>query len=219
MSRVRVWDWPVRLSHWVLVLCIAGLYATGEYGWLDMQWHFRFGYAALSIVLFRILWGFFGSEQARFADFVRGPRAVLEYLRTFGQAGERRWLGHNPLGALSVLALLGLVLLQAVSGLLSNDEIAAFGPLSERISTDASEAWTDLHESVQSVLLIFIGLHLLAIAAYRLVKREDLVTPMLTGYKAGEGTDARWRPLWLAIALYALSLGAVLAVVYLGPPA
>jgi cytochrome b len=219
VNRVRVWDWPVRLAHWALVLCIAGLYATGEYGWLDMQWHFRFGYLALSIVLFRILWGFVGSEHARFADFVRGPRAVLEHLRTFGQAGARRWLGHNPLGALSVLALLGLVLLQAISGLFSNDEIAAFGPLSERISTEASAAWTELHEWLQGVLLVFIGLHLLAIAAYRLIRGEDLVTPMWTGYKAGPGRNARWQPLWLAIVLYALCLAAVLAVAYWGPPA
>lgn len=218
MNRIRVWDWPVRLSHWALVLCIAGLYATGEYGWLDMQWHFRFGYAALSIVLFRILWGFVGSEHARFRDFVRGPRALIAYLAEFGKPGERRWLGHNPLGALSVLALLGLVLLQAVSGLFANDEISAFGPLSERISMDASEDWTEWHTWLQGVLLIFIGLHLVAIAGYRLLKRENLVTPMLTGYKVGEGRDARWRPLWLAILVYALCLGAVLAVVYLGPP-
>lgn len=213
MKDVRVWDWPVRLTHWALVLCIAGLYATGEYGWLTMQWHFRFGYAALALVLFRILWGLVGSEHARFGDFVRGPGAIVAYLR-----GGAQTPGHNPLGALAVLALLGVVLFQAVSGLFSNDEIEWYGPLSERISMAASSDWTGWHHTGQQLLLALIVLHLVAIAAYRVVKRIDLVRPMLTGRKRGiEAPDARWRSPWLALVLFALCAALVWAISAYGP--
>ena len=113
---IRVWDLPVRLTHWAMVLCVAGLYATGEYGWLTMEWHFRFGYAMLALVLFRLLWGVFGSEHARFVDFVRGPGAIGRYLRNWRSADYRPAIGHNPLGALAVLAMLALILAQTVSG-------------------------------------------------------------------------------------------------------
>lgn len=210
---IRVWDLPVRLTHWALVLCIAGLYATGEFGWLTMQWHFWFGYGALALVLFRILWGLVGSEHARFADFVRGPRAILAYLQ-----GGAPTIGHNPLGALAVLAMLALVLAQAVSGLFSNDEIEWFGPLSERISVAASADWTDWHHLGQKLLLGLIVLHLLAIAGYKLVRRVDLVTPMLSGRKQQEeGSDARWRSPWLALGLFLACAAAVAAIAGWGP--
>ena len=217
--RIRIWDLPVRLTHWALVLCVLALYATGEYGWLTMEWHFRFGYAALALLLFRLLWGVFGSEHARFADFVRGPSAILAYLESWRSADYRPALGHNPLGALAVLAMLALMLAQAVSGLFSNDEIEWFGPLSERISTSASADWTDWHHLGQKILLALIVLHLAAISLYRLVKREDLVLPMLTGNKQrSDGQDARWRSPWLALALFALCAGAVWAITRWGPP-
>ena len=217
--RIRIWDWPVRLTHWALVLCILALYATGEYGWLSMDWHFRFGYAALTLILFRLIWGVVGSQHARFSDFVRGPRAILHYLESWGRADYRPALGHNPLGALAVLAMLLLMLAQAVSGLFSNDEIQWFGPLSERISTSASADWTDWHHLGQKLLLLMIVLHLAAISVYRLVKHEDLVQPMLTGSKQrSDGHDARWRSPWLALVLFALCAGAVWAITVWGPP-
>lgn len=210
---IRVWDLPVRLTHWALVLCIVGLYATGEYGWLTMQWHFWFGYGALALVLFRVLWGLVGSEHARFGDFVRGPRAIVAYLRE-----RKSTIGHNPLGALAVLAMLALLLAQSVSGLFSNDEIEWFGPLSERISMEASAAWTDWHHLGQKLLLGLIVLHLLAIAGYRLLRREDLVGPMLSGRKQrADGVDARWRSPWLALCLFLLCAAAVAGVAWWGP--
>lgn len=213
--RVRIWDWPVRLTHWALVLCVAGLYATGEYGLLSMRWHFWFGYATLALVLFRIAWGIVGSEHARFADFVRGPAAILAYLRGVVPAPP----GHNPLGALAVLAMLALLLAQALSGLFSNDEIEWYGPLSERVSAGASEAWTDWHHLGQQVLLALIALHLVAIAGHRLLRGEDLVGPMLHGCKHREGaTDARLASPWLALLLLVLCAGAVALVVWWGPP-
>lgn len=216
---IRIWDWPVRLTHWALVLCILALYATGEYGWLTMEWHFRFGYAALALILFRLLWGVFGSEHARFVDFVRGPRAILHYLESWRSTHYRPALGHNPLGALAILAMLALILAQAVSGLFSNDEIEWFGPLSERVSTSASGDWTDWHQLGQKLLLVVIVLHLTAISVYRLVKHEDLVLPMLTGRKQrSEGKDARWRSPWLALGLFAVCAVAVWAITVWGPP-
>lgn len=213
---IRVWDWPVRLVHWALVVCVGGLYATGEYGLLTMQWHFWFGYAALVLVLFRILWGLVGSEHARFADFVRGPRTILDYLRGRVPAPA----GHNPLGALAVLAMLALLLAQALSGLFSNDEIEWYGPLSERISSQASEDWSDWHGTGQKLLLALIALHLVAIAGYRLLRKQDLVTPMLHGRKTLEGgSDARFASPWLALALFLACAVAVSLLVWWGPPA
>ena len=215
---VRVWDLPVRLTHWALAIAITGLYATGEYGWLTMEWHFRFGYATLALVLFRIVWGFVGSEHARFADFVRGPRTIVRYLDSWRQHDYRGAVGHNPLGALAVLAMLALILAQAVSGLFSNDEIEWFGPLSERISQDASAAWTDWHHLGQQLLLALIVVHLLAVSAYRMIKREDLVTPMLSGRKQRDDVvDARWRSPWLALALFLACCTGVWAIAVYGP--
>lgn len=215
---IRVWDLPVRLTHWALVLCITGLYATGEYGWLTMEWHFRFGYVTLALVLFRLLWGVFGSEHARFADFVRGPGAIAGYLGSWGGSDYRPAVGHNPLGALAVLAMLGLILAQTVSGLFSNDEIEWFGPLSERISVQASADWTDWHHLGQKLLLGLIVLHLLVISAYRFIKREDLVRPMLTGRKdRDDATDASWRSPWLALAVFSACLCLVWAISVWGP--
>lgn len=220
VRRIRIWDWPVRFTHWALVLCVLALYATGEYDWLDMDWHFRFGYATLALLLFRVLWGLFGSEHARFVDFMRGPRSVLNYIEFWRSADYRPALGHNPLGALAVIAMLALMLLQAISGLFSNDEIQWYGPLSERISTSASADWTDVHHLGQKLLLLLIVLHLAAISVYRLVKNEDLVQPMLSGNKhRSDGLDARWRSPWLALGLFLLCVAAVWAITRWGPPA
>lgn len=215
---IRVWDLPVRLTHWALVLCVVGLYATGEYGWLTMEWHFRFGYAALALVLFRLLWGVVGSEHARFSDFVRGPGAMLRYLRNWSGAEYRPAVGHNPLGAWAVVAMLALILAQAISGLFSNDEIEWFGPLSERISMEASAEWTDWHHLGQKLLLALIALHILALSAYRFIKREDLVKPMITGRKTrDDAVDATWRSPWLALVLFAVCLSLVWAISVWGP--
>lgn len=216
---IRVWDWPVRLCHWALVLAVAGLYATGKYGWLDMDWHFRFGYAALALLLFRMAWGFVGSEHARFADFLRGPKAILGYLASWRSLPpEQAYPGHNPLGALSVLALLGLLLLQVVSGLYSNDQIMVYGPLAERISQSASDDWTRWHHLGETLLLVLIAVHLLAIAAHRFARGEKLLGPMLHGRKhSSVANDARWRSPGLALALFALCLGLVWALSVWGP--
>lgn len=182
MKKIRVWDLPLRLFHWTLVVLIVVSIVTQKIGGNAMPWHFFAGYAALSLVLFRIIWGFIGPRYARFADFVVSPARVMAYLRGTEVTADRGYLGHNPLGSWSVLALLGMVLLQATSGLFANDDIASEGPLVKFVSKDLSDRITWFHKDVSGNLIyFFIALHLAAIAWYFFRKRQNLVGPMLTG--------------------------------------
>lgn len=183
MSKVRIWDLPTRLFHWLLVLAISGALVTQYLGGTAMAWHFRFGYLALSLVGFRVIWGLIGTRHARFASFVRGPGVILAYLR--GRvAPDEATPGHNPLGALSVLAMLGVVLLQTGSGLFASDDIAAQGPLAKFVDQGLSEQISTLHAQVGAkVIYALVGLHLCAIAYYRLRRRVNLIWPMVSGDK------------------------------------
>ncbi|MGH6645400.1 cytochrome b/b6 domain-containing protein [Aquabacterium sp.] len=187
MKAIRVWDLPTRLFHWALVVIIAGAFITQYLGGEAMAWHFRFGYAALVLVLFRVLWGLIGPRYARFASFLRSPATIVSYLR--GRTGGHG-SGHNPLGGLSVLAMLAVILLQAGSGLFSNDDIATEGPLAHVIDKGLSDQLSWLHAQVTGPLIYgLIGLHLLAIAYHRVFKKRDLVTPMITGDQLTESDD------------------------------
>ena len=171
-----VWDLPVRLFHWSTVLLIALSWWSAEEG--ADRVHFWSGYTLLFLLLFRTLWGFAGSSTARFSTFVRGPWAVLDYLRggQFGQAG------HTPLGGLSVVAMLLALLVQLTSGLIQiDDDDFVEGPLSSLVSYDTALAAHDVHEVSFNILLALIALHLLAIAYYQLVRRRSLIRPMVTG--------------------------------------
>lgn len=174
---LRVWDLPTRLFHWTLVLLLAGSFVTVKVGGSLMVWHERLGFAALALVLFRLIWGVAGGRYARFAQFVRGPRSVLAYLR--GAAPGQP--GHNPVGALSVLALLAAVAFQAVSGLFTNDDIAFEGPLARYVSGAWSSALTTWHRWNEWVILGLVALHVAAIVYYRVVRGRDLIGPMVTG--------------------------------------
>lgn len=176
-----VWDLPLRLTHWALVACVAGSWATHYAGAQWSGWHARCGYAVLVLVAFRICWGIVGTRHSRFANFVRGPRAVLDHLRSGGAAPA---VGHNPLGALSVLALLALLLLQAATGLFANDEIAFTGPFFGWVSPAVSGRLTSLHEANSNGLLAMIVLHVAAIAWYARVRGRRLVPAMISGRKA-----------------------------------
>lgn len=216
---IRVWDIPVRLGHWLAVFTMIGVVITGYLGNEWLTWHQRGGFLLISWVLFRIIWGFIGSRHARFADFVRGPRAIMAYLRA-SRAGRAVFIaGHNPLGALSVLALLAAVLAQAVSGLFTTDDILFTGPLYCKVEDDFASLMMRFHKTWIWVLFGLVALHLAAIAGYRLLKGEDLVLPMLTGRKPApaslpDDTGA------YAGNLRALALAAVvLAAVFLGLPA
>jgi cytochrome b len=177
-TRVRVWDLPTRLGHWSMVVLIALSWWTAKSG--RMEWHRWSGYLLLGLVLFRLWWGFVGSSTARFAGFVRGPRAILAYLRGTAPAVP----GHNPVGALNVLVLLGLLGVQIVLGLFAVDvDGIESGPLSEYVSFDAGRVAAHWHETVFNALLVFVALHVLAVAYYVLFRREDLVRAMLRGWR------------------------------------
>ena len=177
---VRVWDLPTRLFHWALVVCIVGLVTTAQIGGNAMEWHFRFGYSVLTLLLFRLLWGFVGGHWSRFSTFLYSPASLLRYLR--GREVDGQPLGHSPLGALSVFAILGLLLLQVGTGLFSDDEIAAVGPLSKLASGAVVSQLTHYHKDIGKVIvLILVLLHIGAIAFYRIKRKKDLIRPMLVG--------------------------------------
>lgn len=179
---IKVWDLPVRLFHWLLVLAVAGALITIQLGW--MTWHGRFGLAVLGLVTFRIIWGLVGSTHARFWHFVTGPGRLLAYLR-----GAYRPIGHNPLGALSILAILGLLLFQATSGLFADDDIAYSGPLRAAVSSSTSAMLTSWHMRMEWVIYGLIALHLAAVLFHVLVRRETLIRPMFSGRKPVDAAD------------------------------
>jgi cytochrome b len=147
-----------------------------------MEWHFRFGYCVFTLLAFRVIWGFTGGHWSRFASFVYPPHQILNYLRTGGSGNHK--VGHNPLGALSVFAMLGVLLLQVASGLMSDDEISASGPLVRWVSSNWVSLATWYHKDVgKTILIVLVITHLLAIMFYRLRKNENLVLPMITGDK------------------------------------
>jgi cytochrome b len=208
-----VWDLPIRLFHWVL----AGLIG---FSWWSIRnhhsdWHIWSGCAILTLLIFRILWGFAGSSTARFASFVRGPRALRDYWR-----GSWGGIGHNPLGALSVLLLLAAVAVQVGLGLISEDEDGLYmGPLSALVSTDAADKARDLHELWFNVLLGVIALHLVAILYYRL-RGKGLTWPMITGKAPLAPGDEPMRPgkWWVALICLAAGIGVTRWVIAGAPP-
>ena len=172
---VRVWDLPTRLFHWLLALAIVGSIVSIKTGYTD--WHFRFGYLILALLLFRLIWGFIGPRYARFSSF---PPRLAQAWRSLRGTTEAR-AGHSPLGALSVYALLASCAFQAVTGLFANDGILWDGPLRKWVSGSTSDAITGLHLANRFVIIGLIALHLAAIAWYRIARRSNLVAPMLTG--------------------------------------
>lgn len=179
---VRVWDAPTRLFHWALVICVVGLGVTSQLGGSAMVWHFRFGYGVLTLLLFRFVWGLLGGYWSRFATFLVGPSAIWRYLR--GQGRPQDSVGHNPLGSLSVVAMLLFLGLQVTTGLMSDDEIANAGPLTRFVSSTWVSNATFYHKNIgKFILLGLVVLHLGAIAFYYFRKRENLVKPMITGDK------------------------------------
>ncbi len=176
---LRIWDLPTRLFHWLLVICITGAVICVNIGGNLMQWHAYFGYAALSLVLFRVLWGFIGAVHSRFTTFVPSPQRLIAFLG--GKEGSG--LGHNPLGSLSVIALLLVVGIQASTGLFTDDDIAFQGPLAKYVPNATVSLLSSIHALNSNILFGLIGLHLLAITYYQWVKRESIVLPMIQGDK------------------------------------
>ena len=206
VKALRVWDGPTRLFHWTLVALLVFSWWSAENRMMD--WHRITGSTVVGLVIFRLLWGLFGSSTARFAHFVRGPSASLSYLRGGEDYADRP--GHNPLGGYSVLLLLLMLVVQVASGLLATDvDGLESGPLSYLVSFEAGRQAAQVHEISFNVLLAASALHVLAIVFYLLVKRRNLVTAMFTGsskhYRSAEGelVPAGWLRLILAIAIAA----------------
>jgi cytochrome b len=179
---VVVWDLPTRLFHWLAVLLIGAAYATARLGWMD--WHARAGDALLVALLFRLLWGFFGSETARFSSFLVSPRAAARHLAHALRREPDLQIGHNPAGGWMVLLLIALMLGQTLAGLYVGNDIAEEGPLSERVPAVVAN-WIDvLHDRLLwDALLLAAAIHVLAIVAYATVKRHNLLWPMIAGRK------------------------------------
>lgn len=186
----HVWDLPLRLFHWMLVLLIIVSVVSVNIGGNAMEVHEWSGISLLALVLFRILWGFAGGHHARFTRFVRGPAAIAAYIRAMRSGRFVHSLGHNPLGALSVLALLTCLLVQAVTGLFSNDDIMMEGPLVKWISKDLSDTLTGIHHFNSKVLLALVALHLTALVYHAAVLKDRLVGAMFSGRKPLAGAAA-----------------------------
>lgn len=181
LHKVRVWDLPTRVFHWALVACVIGLAITGTVGGNAMVWHFRFGYTVLALLLFRIVWGLVGGRWSRFGAFIYAPQSVINYLK--GQGKPEHGVGHSPIGAGSVFAMLGFLVAQVGTGLLSDDEIAFAGPLTRFVSNATVSLTTSYHKNIGKwVLLALVVLHIAAIVYY-LSRKHNLVGAMLHGDK------------------------------------
>lgn len=204
-KRALVWDLPTRLFHWLLVAAVAGAVVTGLQGGAMMDWHGRFGLSIVGLLAFRLVWGFFGSTYARFAQFLPTPRKLATYSK-----GQWRGEGHNPLGALSVIGILGLLLVQVATGLISNDDIAFSGPLTDLVTASVSNRMTGVHHLLANVIFVVVGLHIGAVAFYTLFKRQSLVRPMFTGWKEdAQGESARGGDVGALIVSVALAAATV----------
>ena len=181
LTRVRVWDLPTRIFHWGLVLAVIALAISGTIGGNAMVWHFRFGYTVLTLLLFRITWGIVGGRWSRFGAFIYGPRSVINYLKDQGKPEHS--VGHSPLGAGSVFAMLAVLVAQVSSGLLSDDDIAFAGPLTRFVSGAAVKLATNYHSNIGKWLLLALLLLHVGAITYHLWRKHNLVNAMLHGDK------------------------------------
>lgn len=222
VERRLVWDIPVRVVHWTLLLAIIGSWTTNRLGPTYFTWHVVCGCTVLILVTFRIVWGFIGTRHARFSSFVRGPRAVWSYVRGGDSAAVAKLVGHNPLGALSVVLMLLLLLGQGLTGLFANDAIINTGPLYGWVSSNTSDLATSIHHRIFLALEILIPLHIVMVLFYTFVRRMRLIGPMLNGYKPAadvppeEAIDSS--RLITALIVVLVIAGALLLLLRLAPP-
>lgn len=186
-KKIKLWDLPTRLFHWLLVLAVGSAVLTAQIGGNLIDVHAKLGIFIAGLLGFRLVWGLLGSTYARFAQFFPTPSSIKAYLR-----GEWRGEGHNPLGALSVFGLLGVLTVQVLSGLVANDDIAFVGPLFDLVGKDWSDRLTGLHHLFGDAVIALVVLHVAAIVFYVQVKKHNIVQPMVTGWKAdAEGESAQ----------------------------
>jgi len=215
---VKVWDAPVRLFHWLLVLLVAFMIFSGKVKGDWMVWHMRAGYAILALVLFRILWGLAGSSSARFAGFLAGPSAAFGFVKKLFARAPAPYASHNPLGGWMVLALLLGLLFQVGTGLFANDDILIEGPLFSLVSKATSDQLTSWHYWNVNLLLLLVAVHVIAVGYHAVVMKENLIGAMFTGVKrmpadVAGSMAARLASPWLALVLFAVAALAVYLVV------
>ncbi len=182
--RVRVWDPALRIFHWTLATLVIATWLLGKFGPNIMTLHFWLGYAIIGLLVFRLIWGVIGPETARFTSFVRGPSAIAGYAREMGRREPSNWRGHTPVGALSVIGMLVVLIVQVSTGLISDPEdFVNVGPLADQVSRATAKGAVAWHHRGATVILLFVLLHVGVILFYRVWKNEDLVRPMITGWK------------------------------------
>jgi cytochrome b len=198
---VRIWDAPVRLFHWLLVGLLGFSWWSGENH--EMEWHRLSGYAILALLIFRIYWGFVGGRTARFAQFIRGPRAALAYARSLGKAGYKGSEGHNPIGGWSVIVMLAALVAMVVAGLFAVDvDGLESGPLADYVSFDQGRVASDIHGLIFNLILALVALHVVAIFVYLVALRQNLIGPMIHGRRRTTATgsgEALGASLWKAV--------------------
>ena len=186
VKRIRLWDLPTRIFHWALVILVSIAVISGEVGGEWMGVHGKAGLAIIGLISFRLIWGVIGSTYVRFTQFFPTAPKLLAYFK-----GQWKGVGHNPLGAISVFALLALLAAQAATGLFSNDDIDFNGPLFNLVDQTLSDRLTGFHQLFAKVLFALLAVHVVAIIFYMLIKKDNLVKPMITGWKeVTEGKSA-----------------------------
>ena len=218
-ERVPVWDAPIRLFHWALAGLVVFSFATGKLGGGWMTWHVKSGYCILTLLLFRLAWGVAGSHTARFASFLRGPAATFDYVRSLLARRPAPYLGHNPLGGWTIVAMLALLLLQAISGLFADDEISTQGPLALKVSNAVVARLSRIHEVNQWAIAGVVTLHVVAIATYQWGLKVNLLGPMFHGSasSAAPAQAPRRAPAALAAILLAIAAAGVYWLVAIYP--
>ncbi len=209
-----IWDLPIRLFHWSLAVLVLLQFGTAKFGWLDMQWHFRFGYALLALLLFRMLWGIAGSDNLRFAALMAGPRKLLTYFREWRQTPVSQLVGHNPFGGWASLLIILVLLVQTITGLAASDDIEWFGPLYDRLPDLWVERANWLHHRLEPVILALVALHVVAVLQYFVYKRENLTASMLHGRRALEVAPPRLAGNRRAALLFALCVLVVAVLIW-----
>ena len=208
--KVLVWDLPTRFFHWLLLLCVILSFVSGNIGGNAMRYHMLSGYVILALLIFRLIWGFAGSRTSRFVAFVKGPAAVLSYIAANFNKNDTPHLGHNPLGGWSIIAMLADLFVQVGTGLFASDDILAQGPLYGWVGRETANLLSGIHLANRFVLIALIAVHIFAVLFYTIVKRDNLIRPMITGIKhwhtAAEPAAGRSLPAAVIFGLAAIAV-------------
>ncbi|MFQ3206478.1 MAG: cytochrome b [Glaciecola sp.] len=205
MQQLYIWDFPTRLFHWLLVIAITSQYITAELIDDAIQWHFYGGYFILGLLIFRLLWGVWGAYYAKFSQFIVSPQRAIKYSSTFTGSNYEPSLGHNPLGAYSIIFILTVLLTQAISGLFVTDDIFHSGPYYNAVGDDTRGIMNWLHNQGFKAIWLFLTLHIGAIIVYKFAKKQNLVVSMITGYKSHKNKTRaiQAQNRWLRFTLFA----------------